>query len=85
MNCPKCNTHKISRSHSRGLERISRLLGRKYFRCEKCGYRFSRFKIKATISWLYVAIVALCLLGAIMVFRAFITYSENSESTEIQP
>jgi len=62
MHCPKCKSHKISRSHSKGLEKIFRWLGRKLYHCEECGTRFPRWKITLSGFWLYFAAFVSCLL-----------------------
>ncbi len=42
MMCPICQSKDFRRSHSRGLERISRVLfARKHFQCRDCGYRWA--------------------------------------------
>jgi uncharacterized membrane protein len=40
MQCPKCRSTKIKRSHSRGFwERLQKLFGRRIYRCIDCGWR----------------------------------------------
>jgi hypothetical protein len=41
VNCPRCNTDEVDRSHRRGLgERFASLFGSLPYRCQHCGHRF---------------------------------------------
>lgn len=47
MHCPKCGSHHLVRTHSRGLEKIPRVvLGRRYYKCRKCEWRGGKFVAK---------------------------------------
>ena len=78
MHCPKCKSHQITRSHSRGLEKIGRVLFlRWYYRCQKCGWRGSLAK-KIRVRWeKTILVIVYCVILA-FILRACINYQPSS-------
>jgi hypothetical protein len=78
MHCPI-----VSNSHSRGLEKVFRvLLGRRYYRCHACDWRGSKMK-KLAISWEKVIIfIVYCTLVA-LIMRLCIKFTPGTQQENI--
>lgn len=72
MHCPKCGSHSLIRSHSRGLEKIPRaLLGRRTYKCRKCDWRGGKIvateKQKRRILYFVIMIVLAVIVTLVLI------------------
>jgi transcriptional regulator NrdR family protein len=69
MKCPFCESEETRHSHSHtSLERALRLfLGRKYYRCNDCNARWSRFEVSFLQA---IKLIALWIAGLLILFLA---------------
>ncbi len=44
--CPRCNSHKINRSHRKGYEKL--LILWRMYRCDDCQHRFAALRLPPT-------------------------------------
>jgi hypothetical protein len=80
MHCPKCKSHNISRSRSRGYEKLARfLLARRYYRCQSCDWRGSKIK-GPKIDWQKAILILIYAVLFFFLIRACINYSPPEQS-----